>query len=114
MSNPRTFYNCRLNRLIDADSASIVFDVGFYVSTTVTCRLNGLDSPERFTTEGKAATAFVAHWLERHPLFNVVVEKVPEKFGRWLVEIVSPDGASLNSAMLAAGHAKPYDGGKRT
>lgn len=113
MTNPRTFYGCRLNRIVDADTVSIVFDVGFYACVTATCRLNGLDAPERGTEEGRLAKHFVESWLERHPTFTVIVEKVPEKFGRWLIEIVGADSASLNACMLAAGHAKPYDGGKR-
>lgn len=114
MSNPRTFYGCRLNRIVDADTFSIVFDVGFYATVTVTCRLNHLDAPERGTPEAVNSLAFVRQWFADNPTFDVSVEKVPEKYGRWLVEILSATGgSSLNVLMLTGGLAKPYSGGKR-
>lgn len=33
-----------------------------------------------------------------------------EKYGRWLATITAADGACLNTDLLNAGHAAPYDG----
>jgi endonuclease YncB( thermonuclease family) len=36
-----------------------------------------------------------------------------EKFGRWLARVTLPGGVDLATAMIAAGHAVPYEGGAR-
>ena len=102
MSHIRAYQGCRLHRVIDGDSCELIVDLGFRIFARETFRLAGLDCPERGTPEGLAAKHFAASWFERHPTFAVLSQKVPEN-----------GNASLNAALLAAGHARPYDGGKR-
>lgn len=48
-------YSAERLRVIDGDTFVLRVDLGFAVSITVPIRLAGLDTPERFTPEGRAA-----------------------------------------------------------
>lgn len=64
------------------------------------------DAPERGTTAGRAALAYVRTLL---PVGNTVaIESYGfDDFGRTLASITLPDGRDLAHAMTAAGHTKP-------
>jgi endonuclease YncB( thermonuclease family) len=79
------------------------------------------------TAEGKAARQFAEGWLNTHALipgihvtesgWDVLVRTHKdrrEKYGRYLADVFALTGdQSLNLDLLSAGHAVPYDGGKR-
>ena len=82
-------------------------------------RIRGIDTAERGgrakcdskRARGQAATAFTAALLEG----GAVVIRDPE-WGKWGGRVVADvliDGRSLAAALLEAGHARPYDGGRR-
>lgn len=85
-------------------------------------RLAGLDAPSVRTEPGQAALAWVREWLLRHHVITTSLLPVDralivlrlgdrrEKFGRWLAAVWARDGACLNTDLLAAGHAVPWDG----
>ncbi|MFJ4622305.1 hypothetical protein [Streptomyces sp. NPDC088812] len=54
--------------------------------------------------------AWAAEWLERYAAALVVRTHRRGKYGRWLATLMSADGACLNTDLLTAGHAVPYDG----
>lgn len=106
---PTYRYRAVVRRIIDGDTIEADVDLGFFVLHRTRLRLLGIDCPERFTPEGKAATAFVASYLPAGS--EVVVESVkPDKYGGrwnatvWLAEVER----SLNDLLLEAGHARPY------
>ena len=77
-------------------------------------RIYGVDAPELGTTEGKAAREFTVALIP--PGTKVVLttfKDAKEKYGRYLGKVTLPDGADLGDILVAAGHAKPYFGGKR-
>ena len=114
------------NKYSDGDTVWFEVDLGFRTSVKVEFRLHGIDTPERFTPEGKLATQYVKDWLLGHvgPKGQVLIrtEVAPktgdedqEKYGRYLCEIFSWGEwpRSLNQELLEQGLAKPYFGGKK-
>lgn len=79
-------------------------------------RLYGLNCPEHATPAGDAATAFTAALLPPGTQVIARVRQVgghdaQEKYGRWLATIVVAGvGTDVNAALIAAGHALPWDG----
>ena len=83
-------------------------------------RLRGMDAPgssrearcEAERLAGQAATTFVT---ERLASAGRVVIRDPA-WGRWGGRVIADvliDGENLAAALVAAGHGRPYDGGKR-
>ena len=83
-------------------------------------RLRGVDTPEKGgrakcdveRSAGRAATAFTEAALAGA---SAIVVRDPA-WGKWGGRVVANlvlDGRSLSSALIAAGHGRPYDGGKR-
>lgn len=107
-------YRARVLRVLDADTLWLSVDCGFDLALRMTVRLAGLDAPEKRTPAGGLATAFVRAWLASNPDFTLRTEKDSrEKFGRYLGTLVSSTGETLNDALIASGHAVPYDGRTR-
>lgn len=97
----------------DADTITVRIDLGCHVARTEHLRLLGLNAPELATPAGQAARDWLAHRLP--PTTPVLVETVKdrtEKYGRLLATVTDAAG-DVNAALLAAGHAVPYDGGRR-
>lgn len=102
-------YAATLIRVIDADTFEFNIDLGFYTHVYEKVRLRGVNAPERFTNEGRAATAFVKFWFVEHEQLFLKTYKtdLTDKYGRWVADVL---GISDNLAldMLAAGVAVPF------
>ncbi len=101
----------------DGDTLTVIAHPwpGVMVQTSV--RLNGLDTPEirgKCTLEKalalQARDALIALAGERIVLHNITLGKYA---GRVVADITTPDGVDIVAALIAAGLAKPYDGGTR-
>lgn len=105
-------YNAQVTRIIDADTFLVRVDAGFRIWAEMPLRLAHVNAPERFTEEGKAATAFVTSIFGTLPA-NVVVHTVApvENYGRYLAEVFIGD-TDLGAMMLAQGFAVPYPAAK--
>lgn len=107
-------YNARILSVVDGDTVHAEIDLGFDQRANKTLRLAGINAPEKGTDEGTAAWL----WLEErlNGLGNRVVitteKDRKEKYGRYLAWLHDGED-SINMQMIAAGHAVPYDGGKR-
>lgn len=97
--------------VVDGDTLDVEVDLGFKVYSKQRLRLAGLDTPERGQPGYKEAMQFVADCVKDQPLL-IKTTKV-SKFGYYLATIVLPDNRVLNDELIAAGLAKPYDGGKK-
>lgn len=106
-------YKARLRRVVDGDTVKLDIDLGFNMWVLdESFRLAHIDAPEMSTEQGKAARVFLISALS--PITVLSLNSLgQDKYGRWLAEIVMPDGSKLHDLMIAAGHAKPYEGGKR-
>lgn len=110
-------YRAKLLRVIDGDTVDIEVDLGFKIFHDIRVRLGGVNAPEKNTSEGMAAKAFVIMWFADPvkaglPIDVYTRKDSTEKYGRYLADIYC-NGESLCQAMLAAGFAVPYDGGTR-
>lgn len=108
--------------ITDGDTIVVAVDLSLDVwlhSTKV--RLEGIDAPELSTAEGQAAKSYlsrlVATALSR-PRSSALIRTSGkrDKYGRLLGTLILREktgDTDANQAMVRAGHAKPYDGGKR-
>ena len=102
-------------KIIDGDTVDVLIDLGFDVHIKGRVRLSGINAPESRTRDkeekkkGLAAKARLKELCKNKILLKSYGK---EKYGRILGELFV-DGASLNTIMIAEGHAKKYDGGKR-
>jgi len=98
-------------RAVDGDTLDAKIDLGFHVHIACKLRLQGINTPELPTPEGKQARAFVAQWFAKHFDQGVTVKTIrdrEEKYGRMLAIIARADGTTLNNELIAAGLAVPY------
>lgn len=84
----------------------------------VTVRLVGVDAPETARAQcaaerraGLEAKAFTNQWLSQRGTLTLAA-KGGDKYRRVLARVFRGDD-DLSSALLAAGHARPYRGGRR-
>jgi micrococcal nuclease len=106
-------YAARLVRTIDADTVILDVDLGMHVwQHDVRIRAAGLNAPELSTPEGQTAHTWVQAWFAQHCPDGMVTVKTTkdrnDAYGRLLGTITAPDGACLNTDLLASGHAVPW------
>lgn len=111
-------YQARILRVIDGDTveARVRVWLGHEVVTKV--RLRGIDAPEvagACGAERERALAAKARLESLVENADVVLERVggDKFFGRVVAEIVTARGEEAGRALLAAGLARPYGGGRR-
>lgn len=128
-------YRARVLEVIDGDTLGFRVNLGFSShlgdaeeDDPIVFRLDGINCPESSTPEGVAAKAFTAGLcpVGLHVLLRTrkvksrksgALSDRKEKFGRYLAQVLIPqaDGTvvDLAQALLTAGHAIVYTGGKR-
>lgn len=82
--------------------------------------LAGVNTPEKKGHEPECeksvrqnATNFTKYWLRGVKILVVSRLREDKYVGRMLGKLAKPNGEDLAQALIAAGHAKPYDRGKR-
>lgn len=116
---PDYCYDAVITRVIDGDTYDVEVDLGFRLVARLPMRLAHVDTPERFTHEGKVAIAFVHELLDPLPAPVVVrTYKPADKYGRYLADVYIPDpddgpGEWLGAELLAEGLAVAYEGGTK-
>lgn len=112
-------YKAKILRWVDGDSVWLDVDLGFRISAQTDFRLWGVDTPERGQLGYVEAIAFVNEQAPVGTTVYIDTYKVPDKYGRWLVEIrtdwsiLTTNGETVNQLLINAGLAIPYFGGKR-
>lgn len=91
----------------DGDTIDLMIDLRFHRSEVMRFRLEGINAPERYTGEGKAATAALRRFIEDGWPITVQSELMGD-FRRWLGTLWDKDGNSINQLMLIHGYAAPY------
>jgi len=123
MAEPYT-YQGYLVRVIDGDS--IVIDVPAWPAPfrPARVRIDGVNSPESRRgvggaeceierNLGKQVSAWLRQKLPKGSAVTLVWEGKREKYGRLLGRIIMPDGQDAAAAIVKAGYAVSYDGGRR-
>jgi micrococcal nuclease len=103
-----------IERVIDGDSIEAVLDLGFNIFYKVSIRVDGLDTPEKNTVEGKLVKAYAEEWFKTGSF--VVNSKELDKYGRVLGSIskVSKDTTlDYNQVLISQGFARLYNGDKK-
>jgi micrococcal nuclease len=116
------FYAAKVINVVDGDTVKLLIDVGFSIWISQTVRLIGINAPEISTPEGKAAKEWLAaRMLPGLEVYIQTTKDKTEKYGRLLGKVFikaeknTYDSAdSFNDKLVAAGMARPYDGGART
>jgi micrococcal nuclease len=106
-------YSARVVRWIDGDTVDLRVDLGFKLYAETRFRLYGIDTPERGQVNHDQATALCNFLAPSGADVYIHTYKDPDKYGRWLAEIVTADGASVNTALVTAALAAPYFGGTK-
>lgn len=113
---PDYCYNAQVLRVIDADTVEVRVDVGFRMWAEMPMRLAGINAPERYTPDGKEATAALEYALTGPSdtgYLPVVVKTVKpvEKYGRYLGVLYVGD-VNINEWLVNNGYAVKYMEGK--
>ena len=122
-------YKAVLLRVVDGDTVDARISLGFDVYLKVRIRFVGINTPESRTRDldekkhGKAASARTKEILEAAGNKFVMKSTERGKYGRALGVLYvdtplagvepSPEGYSVNDALVVEGHAWEYHGGKR-
>lgn len=108
--------------VVDGDTVRMDMDLGFSIRQRMALRLYGINAPET-VGETRAAGLAAKDFLRTLLLPGMVVtvktfKDKGDKYGRLLADILNPayptvPGVTVNLAMIEAGHASAYFGGKR-
>lgn len=107
----------RVLGVIDGDTLVVRAHIWLDQDVETHVRLTGIDAPElkgRCAAERERALA-AKDFLARSAGSDVLLDNVSwEKYGgRVRANVRTADGADLARLLVDAGHARPYDGGKR-
>lgn len=98
----------------DGDTVVLVVDLWPGETMKLSCRLDGLDTPELGRPGSLEAKAFDEKLAPAGSVIMLQCTEHPEdKYGRLLAQLTTADGTSINGSLLLQGLAKPYDGGKK-
>jgi endonuclease YncB( thermonuclease family) len=113
-------YRAEVLRIVDGDTLEARVAIWPDLETVVSVRLRGVDTPESYgpkcqveKTLAVAATAFLDGLA---PQGSVILlrDVGPDKYaGRVDARVMLEDGREAAAELLAAGHGRPYGGGKR-
>jgi len=113
-------YRAEVLRVVDGDTLKVRVAIWPGLESVVSVRLRGIDTPESYGPKcdaekalAQAATAFLAALAPAGAL--VTLEDVgPDKYaGRVDAVVRLADGQEVAAGLLAAGHGRPYAGGRR-
>lgn len=107
--------NAKVLKVVDGDTVKLEVDLGCDIGIKMTCRLDGINAPEKATAEGKVAKAWLELQLpENTPVVVQTVKDRKEKYGRYLAVVYLPvSDISLNDQLVSNGLAKSYHGEAR-
>ena len=118
---PAADYSWPVVRVVDGDTVKV--DAGADLPpelASLSVRLRGVDTPEKgrrakCEAERRAGLAAAAFTEAAVSGAGTVVVRDPS-WGKWGGRVIADlvlDGAPLSSTLIAAGHGRPYAGGKR-
>ena len=112
-------YSAKVLRVIDGDTIQVAVAIWPGLSQVTKLRLAGVNTPEKRgkvsdceKRAGRAATAFTQDFLRGARIVTVSGVR-PGKYAGRMLGSIQADGKHLERALLDAGHARPYRGGRR-
>lgn len=107
-----------IERVLDGDTLSVRAHIWLGQDLRVMVRLSGIDAPEMRgkCDEERVLAVAATDYLKRFEGVQAVLSEISNgKFaGRVLVVVRHPEEGDLGAALLAAGLARVYDGGRRS
>jgi endonuclease YncB( thermonuclease family) len=104
-------YFGQITRVIDGDTFEAFINLGFGITQRFCVRLEGIDTPEKSTIEGKQAKQYVKDLIEgKTVLFK---DAGSEKYGRSLAKIEMSDGTDLTQFLLEKQIGIEYSGKRK-
>jgi len=115
-STKKTFiYNISsIERVIDGDTIEAILDLGFNIFFKVSIRIDGIDTPEKNTPEGKLVKAYSEAWFKTGNF--TLNSKELDKYGRVLGTISKTENNTTieySQHMISQGYARVYNGEKK-
>lgn len=117
MLSPSYTYKAEVISVYDADSFTVLVDLGMRVSMTVPIRLFGINTPEIKGQEkeaGIAAKKYVESLILGKKVIIKTYKNPQDKYGRWLAEVAGDFGEgnpkNLTSLLLSKGMGVEYFG----
>lgn len=114
MPSPDYTYKAIIIRWVDGDTVYLKVDLGFRTTIETDFRVYGINTPERGQLNYKEATADANRLAPVGTEVTIQTYKDPEKYGRWLANIFTPDGIDVAQTIIADGLGVPYFGGTKT
>ena len=113
-------YQAEVLKVIDGDTVKLSVHIWPKLTQEINLRLKKINTPEKRGKRisdcekkaGQAATNFTQRWLKGAKIVTVSDIQLGKYAGRVLGKL-SRNGKDLGEALIKAGHAKPYAGGKR-
>lgn len=110
---PDWVYQATVKKVHDGDTLTVDLDMGMkQFRHDQVIRVAHIDAPELNTPAGKLAAAFAQGLLPPGTVVTIVSHKWDD-FGRLLASVES-GVLDFGKAMIEAGHAVPYEGGKKS
>lgn len=103
-------YRATIINVVDGDTIDAVVELGFKITTTQRIRLARVDTPEKNQPRFEEAKKHTAALIGGKQVKLRTVKM--SKWGYYLGEITI-DGKNISDSLIAAGLAKPYDGGTK-
>jgi len=105
-------YRAHVLKIYDGDTITVRVDLGFHTHTIQRLRLARIDAWE-VRGEERPAGLIARDWLRTQILGRDVEVQTNKdatgKWGRYIAEVFTLDGANLNDALVANSHAKYHD-----
>ena len=100
-------YNAKVLRVVDGDTVDVEFDLGFNILFRERVRLDGIDTPEIFSTKkgsdeynkGMEAKTYVEQRLSGKNIIIQTKKDKKGKYGRYIGTILV-DGINLNEELV--------------
>ena len=95
-------YRALCTKIIDGDTAEFSVDLGFNIKHVIRGRLLNVDAPELFSGNKRDLAAQAAkklHELIANKTMIINTHKDKMSFNRWIIEIKTVDGKSINEEM---------------
>jgi len=104
-------YKALITNIVDGDTMDAEVDLGFRIKIKIRFRINGIDTPEIYhpscpeeKEHGIKATERAKQLLLGKSV-NIVSHK-PDKFGRWLCDILLDESRTYTELMILEGYLK--------